>query len=225
MFPFLSTALAEEAAAAEEVVEAAPTWIGLGQNAWIVIIAVVMLLALLGLSSLTRKTWNAKSIAYGALCLALAYVLRYVKLFEMPQGGSVTLASMFPLMLFSAAYGVGPGMLLGAAYGFLRYLSGGWFVHPVQFLMDYPLAFGMIGLTGLYVHMPKKFSSWSLYACMVLGAIGRAASATLAGVYFWDTAFVPSLVYNGTYLIPDTIICMVIAVPLAHRLLKLMRKK
>ena len=113
---------------------------------------------------------------------------------------------MFPLMLFAAAYGVGPGMLLGAAYGFLRYMSGGWFVHPVQFLMDYPLAFALIGLTGLYVHLPKAWRSWSLYLCMVLGALGRAASATLAGVFFWDTAFWPSLVYNGTYLIPDTII-------------------
>lgn len=132
---------------------------------------------------------------------------------------------MFPLMLFAAAYGVGPGMLLGAAYGFLRYMSGGWFVHPVQFLMDYPLAFALIGLTGLYVHLPKAWRSWSLYLCMVLGALGRAASATLAGVFFWDTAFWPSLVYNGTYLIPDTIICMVVAIPLANRLLKLMRSR
>ena len=216
MFPFISVALAEEAET---------TWSGMGQNTWIVLIAAAMLIAVFALSSATRKIWNAKSIAFGALCLALSFVLRYVKLFEMPQGGSVTLASMFPLMLFAAAYGVGPGMLVGTAYGFLRYLSGGYFVHPVQFLLDYPLAFALIGLTGLYLHLPKEWSKWSLYACMALGAVGRAASATLAGVFFWDTAFWPSLVYNGTYLIPDTIICLIIAVPLASRLMKIMRAR
>lgn len=92
---------------------------------------------------------------------------------------TVTLASMFPLMLFAAAYGVGPGMLLGAAYGFLHYMSGGWFVHPVQFLMDYPLAFALIGLTGLYVHLPKAWRSWSLYLCMVLGSCCSRISATV----------------------------------------------
>ena len=216
---FITHALAEEAA--EETVS---TWIGLSQNVWIGIIAVLILAVLLATSSATRRIWNAKSLAFAALCIALSTVLRYIKIFEMPQGGSVTLASMFPLMLFAAAYGVGPGMLVGAAYGFIRYMTGGWFVHPVQFLLDYPLAFALIGLTGLYVHLPHRWNAWSLYACMILGAIGRAASATLAGVFFWDTAFWPSLVYNGTYLIPDTAICMVVAVPLAQRLLKIMRK-
>ena len=269
---FLSSALAEETAAATETAaeetEAVSTWLGMSQNIWIGIIAVIIVAVLIFASARTRKCWNAKSLAFAAVCLALATVLRYIKLFEMPQGGSVTLASMFPLMLFAAVYGVGPGMLVGAAYGFLRYMTGGWFVHPIQFLLDYPLAFALIGLTGVYAHispakadgingavnhffeklcrgiarllscaMPKpERGPWldayhpMLHAnccvalCMILGALGRAASATLAGVFFWDTAFWPSLVYNGTYLIPDTLICMIIAIPLAERLMKIMKK-
>ena len=59
---------------------------------------------------------------------------------------------------------------------------------------------------------------------MILGAIGRAFSATLAGIIYWDTAPWASLVYNGTYLIPDTIICIVIAIFVGKRIMKMMRK-
>ena len=144
-------------------------------------------------------------------------------MFEMPQGGSVTLASMLPIMLFSAAYGVGPGLLAGAAYGLLQYLQGGWFVHPIQFLLDYPVAFALIGLAGLYKVLPKQWERWSLYAAMVIGALGRALSATLAGILYWDTAPWASLVYNGTYLIPDTLICIVVAIFVGKRVMKIMK--
>ncbi|MBQ4581399.1 MAG: energy-coupled thiamine transporter ThiT [Clostridia bacterium] len=173
--------------------------------------------------SLTRKTWNAKSLAYAALSIALSFILSYIKIWRMPNSGSVTLASMLPLMLFAASYGVGPGLLAGAAYGLLQYLQGGWFVHPIQFLLDYPLAFALIGLSGLYRYMPKAWSQWSLYAAMVLGALGRCISATLAGVLYWETAPWASLVYNGAYLVPDTIICIVLAVFVGKRIMKMMK--
>lgn len=227
MFNLIPHAFAEEA-----VVEAEPGWFeaalarfnDLGSTGWITIITMIVLAVVMILMSATRKTWTAKSLAYAAMCIALAFILSYIKVFEMPQGGSVTLASMLPIMLFAAAYGVGPGMLVGAVYGLLQYIQGGWFVHPIQFLLDYPLAFAMIGLAGLYTVLPKKWSNWSLYAAMILGAIGRALSATLAGILYWETAPWASLVYNGTYLIPDTIICIVIAVFVGKRLMKMMKK-
>lgn len=196
----------------------------LGSTGWITIITLVVLAIVMIMMSVTRKAWTAKSMAYAAMCIALAFVLSYIKVFEMPQGGSVTLASMLPIMLFAAAYGVGPGLLVGAVYGLLQYLQGGYFVHPIQFLLDYPIAFALIGLAGLYRVLPKKWSSWSLYAAMVIGAIGRAFSATLAGILYWDTAPWASLVYNGTYLIPDTIICIVLAAIIGKRIMKMMKK-
>ncbi|MBQ7850949.1 MAG: energy-coupled thiamine transporter ThiT, partial [Clostridia bacterium] len=207
MFDLIPRALAEEA-----VVQAEPGWFeaalarfgDLGATGWITIITLIVLAAVMIMMSVTRKVWTAKSLAYAAMCVALSFVLSYIKLFEMPQGGSVTLCSMLPIMLFAAAYGVGPGLLVGAVYGLLQYLQGGWFVHPIQFLLDYPLAFALIGLAGLYRVMPREWSKWSLYAAMILGAIGRAFSATLAGILYWETAPWASLVYNGTYLIPDT---------------------
>ena len=231
MFDLIPHAFAEEAAVA--VAEAEPGWFeaalarfnDLGSTGWITIITMIVLAVVMILMSATRKTWTAKSLAYAAMCIALAFILSYIKVFEMPQGGSVTLASMLPIMLFAAAYGVGPGMLVGAVYGLLQYIQGGWFVHPIQFLLDYPLAFAMIGLAGLYRVLPKKWSSWSLYAAMVIGAIGRALSATLAGILYWDTAPWASLVYNGTYLIPDTLVCMVLAAFIAKPVMRILKAK
>lgn len=220
-----STALAEEAAAEETsfLSEVLGRFGELGSTGWITLITMVVLVAIMIGMSVSRKTWTAKSLAYAALSIALSFVLSYIKIFEMPQGGSVTLASMLPIMLFAAAYGVGPGLLTGAAYGLLQYLQGGWFVHPIQFLLDYPLAFALIGLAGVHKHLPHAWHQWSLYACMVIGALGRAMSATLAGILYWDTAPWASLVYNGTYLIPDTAICIILAVFVGKRVMKIMK--
>ena len=220
-----ATALAEEAA--EESTSFLTDLLGrlndLGATGWITLFTLIILAAIMAGMSISRKTWTAKSLAYAALSIALAFVLSYVQLFRMPNSGSVTLASMLPLMLFSAAYGVGPGLLAGAAYGLLQYVQGGWFVHPIQFLLDYPLAFALIGLAGVYKLLPKDWSKWSLYAAMVLGALGRCISATLAGILYWDTAPWASLVYNGAYLLPDTLICIVLAVFVGKRVMKMMK--
>ena len=222
---FLSTALAEEAA---EAAESTPTW---GQEllekftetpgtVWIAVLVVAALAAAFLAITRSRQAWNAKAVAYGALCIALSFVLSCVRLFRMPQGGSVTPGSMLPIMLFSAVFGVGPGLLAGLTYGVLQYFQGGWFANVWQFALDYLLAFAALGLTGLAKFFPKK---WGLYLAMVIAALCRALSATLAGIMFWDTAPWASLVYNGTYLIPDTLICILLALLIGERLMKVMK--
>ncbi len=196
----------------------------MGSTGWITIFAIIVLAALMIAVSISRKRWSARTIAYAAMAVALSYALSCIRLYRMPQGGSVTPASMLPLMLFSAAFGAGPGLLAGAVDGLLQYLQGGYFSHPVQFLLDYVLAYGMIGLAGLYRHLPKSWSKCSLYPCMAVAAAARALCATLAGILYWDTAPWASLVYNGTYLIPDTLICIVLAVFIGNRLLREMRR-
>lgn len=222
---FFPTALAEEAAeeSTSFLSEVLSRFGDLGATGWITIFTLLILAAIMIGMSVTRKTWNARSLAFAALSIALSFILSYIKIWRMPNSGSVTLASMLPLMLFSASYGVGPGLLAGATYGLLQYLQGGYFVHPIQFLLDYPLAFALIGLSGLYKYMPKAWSKWSLYAAMVLGALGRCVSATLAGILYWETAPWASLVYNGAYLVPDTIICIALAVFVGKRIMKMMK--
>ena len=225
MFLF-STAFSEESAAESTslISEVLGRFSDLGATGWITIFTLLVLTAIVIGMSVSRKTWNAKSLAFAALSIALSFILSYIKIFRMPNSGSVTLASMLPLMLFAASYGVGPGLLAGAAYGLLQYLQGGWFVHPIQFLLDYPLAFALIGLAGLYKYMPKAWSQWSIYAAMVLGALGRCLSATLGGIFYWETAPWASLVYNGAYLVPDTLICIALAIFVGKRVIKMMHR-
>ena len=225
----LSGALAEEAEeAVEEAAEAVPGW---GEElvkkftetpgtVWIALGVLVALAAIILAVSRTSKRWNAKMLAFGALSVALSFVLSCFRLYRMPQGGSVTPASMLPIMLFSATFGVGPGLLTGLVYGVLQYLQGGWFVNVWQFALDYLLAFAALGLAGLARKLPK---TWGLYCAMVIAALCRALSATLAGIMFWDTAPWASLVYNGTYLIPEVVICILLAVFVAKPVMKIMK--
>ena len=228
VFPFLASAFAEETA--EEIVEAKPAWseelvekfTETPATVWIAVAVVAALGLILLAISRSSKQWTAKTIAYAALAIALSFVLSCFRLYRMPQGGSVTPGSMLPLMLFSAAFGVGPGLAAGVAYGVLQYLQGGWFLNVWQFALDYLLAFGALGLTGLAKRMPEK---WGLYCAMAIAALGRALSATLAGIVFWESAPWASLVYNGTYLIPDTVICMILAVFVAKPVMKVLKAK
>ena len=227
MFSWLiSGALAEEVAEAAEKV---PTWfetaikklVETPLTVWIAILVLVALGIILLVVSKTSKNWNAQMLSFAALSVALSFVLSCIRLYRMPQGGSVTPASMLPIMLFSASFGVGPGLLAGLVYGVLQYLQGGWFLNVWQFALDYLLAFAALGLAGLARKLPEK---WGLYCAMVIAVICRALSATLAGIMFWETAPVASLVYNGTYLIPDVAICLVLAVIIAKPVMRIMKQ-
>lgn len=203
---------------------------------WIAIAALAALAAILLAVSRKQQKWTAKMIANGALAIALSFVLSCIRLYRMPTGGSVTLASMLPLMLFSVSYGVGPGLLAGLAYGLLQYLQGGWWLNVWQFILDYLLAFAALGLAGI-AH--NKSDKW-MYIGIPVAALGRAVSAILAGL-MWVAGSAPedlvigstqfsspllySIVYNGTYLVPDTLICLVLAFLVGKQLVKVMKRK
>lgn len=87
------------------------TWIALGL---IVVFGVVLM------CFTTKVKWNAKMLAYAALCIAVSFVLSYIRLLKMPQGGSITPASMLPIMMFAYAFGFGPGLICSLAYGVLQ---------------------------------------------------------------------------------------------------------
>ena len=184
---------------------------------WGVIVALLLVGIIVFAVSKDKKRWTARMLANGALCIALATVLSFVTLYKMPQGGTITLASMLPIFLFSYAYGVGPGMLVGAAYGFVQFLQGGlYFVHPIELLL---------GLAGL----ANKFSDkWGMIPGIILGTFGRFVCAFLSGMIFFgmyapegQNLVVYSIVYNGLYLVPEAIICIVLAlIPQIRQLAK-----
>lgn len=232
----ISTALAEETA---EVTEETSSWLSdvFGKFAelplwgW----ALVAVLLIGGMIVWQQKrggkktVWTTKMLALGAICMALTCVLAMIKIFRMPNGGSVTPASMLPLMLFSYVYGVGPGLVLGAVYGMMDFALGGYFLSVPQLLMDYPVAFAMCGLAGLFRKHPNTKLGLSLG--VIVGSIGRYIAAVLAGVLFWSdltngasAAIIYSLTYNGSYMLAECIICIVLAVFLGERLVKELRK-
>ena len=204
---------------------------------WGAVAALAALGAVLLAAGKTAKKWNAKMVAFGALSVALSFVLSCIRLYRMPTGGSVTPGSMLPLMLFSVSFGVGPGVLAGLVYGLLQYLQGGWWLNVWQFILDYLLAFAALGLAGIAHN--KKSNGW-LYAAIPVAALGRAVCAILAGMMWvadtpveelvigstqFNSPLLYSIVYNGAYLIPDTIICLLLAWLIAKPMLKIMKSK
>lgn len=114
--------------------------------------AVIVLITILGAFIFGKgdtKPFDAKCISFAGVCVALSFTLSYIKLFELPYGGSVTLFSMFPVMLFSYVYGIKKGVIVGLLYGILQAVQDPFIVHPAQFLLDYPIAFSMMGFAGL----------------------------------------------------------------------------
>lgn len=238
---FLAWAWAEET---DEAVEASPVWskelvekfVETPGKVWIAVAALVAIGAALVAVSRTSKRWNAKMLAMAALSIALSFVLSCVRLFKMPTHGSVTPGSMLPIMLFSACYGMGPGLLTGLAYGLLQYFQDPSFLNVWQFLFDYLLAFAALGLAGIAWN---KKEGW-LYLGIPVAVLGRAVSAVLAGI-MWAYEYLDygltigtlefsspiwySIVYNGVYLIPETLICLLLAFLIAKPVMKVMKTK
>ena len=192
---------------------------------WSILACLIILGIVLFFMTRSRQKWTTRMMANASLCIALAFILSYIRLYEMPQGGSVTLASMVPIFMFAYAYGVAPGLMIGFSYGLLQFVQGGWFVHPIQFLLDYPLAFSMLGFSGIARKLPDR---WGMIPGILLGVILRFLCAFLTGVFFWgdgageQNVLIYSAVYNGSYLIPETAICL--AVTMVPQIRKLARQ-
>lgn len=182
-----------------------------------VIIVIAVLAWLFGRGE--KKGFDSKSIAYAGICIAMSFALSYIKFFEMPQGGSLTLASLLPLMIYSYMYGVRKGVLAAFAYGILQAVQGIWFIHPAQFLLDYPVAFSAIGLAGMFSRVKKleklpqiKFALGAIVASAI-----RFISHVFAGVFAFseystlDNVWVYSLGYNS-FVFVDIAIAIVVGV-------------
>ncbi|MDO4560673.1 MAG: energy-coupled thiamine transporter ThiT [bacterium] len=145
-----------------------------------------------------------KILVEGALSIALAVVLSYFKIFTMPQGGSVSL-TLLPLLIFSFRNGWRYGILVGAVTGLLRLMLGGYVVHPLQALLDYPVASGLVGLAGFFT--ARKWLG------VICACFANFAAAVLSGVVFFSSyapagtnVWLYSVLYNGSSAIPEAAI-------------------
>lgn len=168
-----------------------------------------------------KRKITTKKLVTAAVLIALAMVLSFIKIYHLPQGGSVTLAAMVPLLLISFAYGPMVGSLAGFVYGMLHFIISPYILHPVQVLFDYPLPYMVIGVAGLF---RDKY-----YIGTVLALVLRFICHVISGVVFF-ASYTPeglnpllySITYNGGYLLPDLILCLVVIKLLPTK--KLLRK-
>ncbi|MBQ9107358.1 MAG: energy-coupled thiamine transporter ThiT [Clostridia bacterium] len=159
---------------------------------------------------------NTRALVYGAVAVALSFALSYARLFKLPQGGSVTFASLLPLMIYCMMFGTRRGLLVCLVYGTLQALQDPYIIHPMQFLLDYPLAFGLIGVSGIFVEknlFKNKIVGFVLGSVLAVGL--RYACHVCSGVFafadyfYWDSelmskydsAAVYSLAYNSFALV------------------------
>ena len=161
---------------------------------------------------------NLRRLCEGAIMVAIAQILSYIKLWEMPWGGSIVLA-MVPIILFSVRWGLGSGLLAGFVFGILQFMFDGGFAIGWQSIIgDYLLAFTVLGLAGL-----MKGKKLGVFWGTLIGGVARflvhyVVGATIWAAYMPDTFFgmtmtspwIYSLLYNIAYMGPNIVITLVI---------------
>ena len=191
------------------------------------ILAAIVIFALLIIVSLVankkKQAFNARVLAFCAVALALATVTSMIKIWRMPMGGSITLLSMLFITLIGYWYGPVAGLITGVAYGLLQLILGPYIISLPQLLVDYPFAFGALGISGFFAN-----SKHGLVTGYIAGIIGRFVFAVLSGVIFFGMyapenmgPFVYSVVYNGSYIFAEGIVTVIILlIPAVKRAMK-----
>lgn len=153
-----------------------------------------------------------------AIFTALAVILDRLTLFTMPQGGSITLV-MLPIFLVALRRGLGAGLLAGFLTGLIQLIFGGYFLNVFQVFLDYILAYTAVGLLGLAKSSKQTISLASLISFGLLAGLARFASHFLAGIVFYGDyapegtpVWLYSLGYNASYMVPITLISLIILV-------------
>ncbi len=141
------------------------------------------------------------------VAIALAVVLSFVVLWKMPQGGSVSLV-MVPLFVVTYRHGATWGAAAGAVYSLVALMIDGAIYHPLSVLLDYVFAFGAVGVAGFFRSDLK-----GVVLGTTAGVCGRFLSSFLSGWLLFasyapegQSAFVYSLVYQASYLVPELIL-------------------
>ena len=189
---------------------------------FIAIAAIAATFIILGiLAYRSRNTMNTRKVVFAGVSIATSFVLSFIK-FEFSFGGSITLASSVPILIYSYAYGLVPGFSAGIIYGLLVFIREPYILTPLTFLLDYILPYAMIGLMSI----PKRFIKNQL-GNIVVGTVivylFKYLMHILSGIFYFNigyvvdafpqsNAFIYSALYNGSYLLPDMMICLIVFV-------------
>lgn len=213
---------------------------------WISVGAVVLLLAVIALIGFGgKKRYDAKRIAFAGVCVAMSFVLALIKFKPVQYGGSITLASFVPVLVYAYVYGPTSGFMVGLIHGLLNFIESPYILTPATFILDYLLAFASIGIMGFFGKLPRKeksalpvvLGSVAVFTArfvfhLVSGAIFFMQDAVWVSLPNWamGNAFVYSLIYQCVYVPADCLIATLVLFALAKtgvldKLAKLMRPK
>jgi thiamine transporter len=158
------------------------------------------------------KLSRTQILVYGALSITLAFVLSYFKLFSLPLGGTITLLSMLPIFAYAAYFGPVYGFTAAFAFSLLQVVQGAYFVHPVQFILDYFVAFTLLGTAAFFPkNLPLGAAVAGFLRMLASTASGAIFFASYAEEYGFSNPWVYSLIYNFLTIGVDTILCVVVA--------------
>ncbi len=178
------------------------------------------------------KNSKTKILVEGAIMVALATALSFIRVFRLPWGGSITLLSMLPIVLFSIRRGVKSGLAVSFVYSLIQFAQGvigglfGWGLTPAMLIacifLDYIGAFTVLGIAGLFRR--KGLPGW---ICGIsLAVFLRFVLHLLSGVIIWqsfgelwngfftESTWLYSFLYNGCYMLPELIFTLAGAIAL-----------
>ena len=163
----------------------------------------------------SKKRMSTKQLVFCAAAMALAFITSYIKIWNMPWGGSVTLCSMLFIVLAANWYGAGTGIFVGLAYGILQFIQEPYVLSFFQVCCDYILAFAALGVAGFFAK--KKYGLLKGYIAAVLA---RGAFHALGGYLYWmdympenfpqSLKSIYPIAYNYSYLLVEAVITVVV---------------
>ena len=212
-------------------------WISIG--AILVLFAVIFLIRLIG-----EKRYDAKRLAFAGISVAMSFTLALVKFKPVQYGGSITLASFVPILIYAYFYGVADGFLVGLIHGLLNFVESPYILTPATLILDYPLAFAGVGLMGFFGKKQRNDKAimpillgcvcvfaWRFICHFLSGAIFFMQDAVWVSLPDWamQNAFMYSSIYQCVYIPLDAVIATATLIALAKsgvldKLKKIIRK-
>lgn len=163
----------------------------------------------------TKVKRSGRGISEAGAAVALSLLLSFFSFSPLPSGGQISL-DMLPILLLAELRGFKTGASAGAVYGMLHLIQEPVTLHPLQVMLDYPLAYGSLGLAGLGIFAHRE------YLGIISGMTARLLMHTISGVIFIDmflqgsarpeSPLLWSLTYNGSFMALPALI-MLIALP------------
>lgn len=197
-----------------------------------IIITIVVLIAALILAGKAsdKKKFSTKQLVFCAMALALAFVTSYLKVFDLPFGGSVTACSMLFIVLIGYWYGAKSGVLLGFIFGIMQFLQEPYVLSFFQVCCDYLLAFAALGLAGFFAHKKN-----GLIKGYIVAILGRGAFHVLGGYLYWmdympdnfpkSLAALYPFIYNYSFILAEGLITiLILSIPAVKKALEQVKR-